>query len=218
LTILKTAPNTVGTKWGKDGWCLKELELFINEASYYREKPDCRWIDGDDGHEPTYTIPGNRLHAVPNHFSIVPGQSLTRQDVTSLVESAVGHAVTQDTTLSWGELDGSVYIDVTRKDRFTYHVDLDLTANLKGDDPEVDMDFDIYFQCRGTQLTVAVRNPKVSIHQGWMPSFEGLLMTHHQPLMDFAAARLRNSIDFRRVNRRVCDVQIDRFGGVNIRF
>ena len=49
-------------KTGTDGWCLKSFELLLNDRSVYSQSfSTCRWIDGNDGHLPSYTVSSSTL-------------------------------------------------------------------------------------------------------------------------------------------------------------
>jgi hypothetical protein len=166
------------SKTGSDGWCLKSFELRINHQSerlppvriYREEFPVCRWIDNNDGHQGSLTVPFSRLREAPSWSGArVPGVVgvIEAAEVVSRVESLVGHHLHYQSRGFWGQSHGKsveIALRVDPRTRREYvHVDLDLAASPN---VEVDIDFDLSITCdpRTVRLVVAVENVSADLN------------------------------------------------------
>jgi hypothetical protein len=169
-------------KVGTDGWCLADFRLLVNEKEVYAENfhslpGGCRWIDGNDGHLPTYTVSHATLRAHPSwqgytepprislDLSAYPQITATlripRDETESRIEGMMGDLI-HGSPAYWGDRHGPRYVEASWAgfgDRLD--VDLDLEASVDyWFDPELDIDFDLRFQARcstdGTQAVVDI--------------------------------------------------------------
>ena len=167
---------TIG-KVGKDGLCLKSLQIRVNGSArpiFSHTFSSAQWIDGDDGHLPTYTFSSATLRAnaywtlSSNGAIVLPPFSVARAALESIIESNVGHYA-QSNALYWGSFFSPRWVELSRvtsdATRHTAHVDLDLAYSLDYlPDPEVDVDFDLVLSCANSQLKIEARNIKVDVN------------------------------------------------------
>lgn len=169
-------------KEGTDAWGIAELSLWVNgakafERTFGETASTCLWIDQGDGYSPSYAISHAELraHALWQAFVEDPPRfrlegidgglraRIPNDEIVSRLESMIGHRI-HNTPLYWGNLHGSEWVEVTRVDDHTLHVDVDLTAEITGPNPEVDMDFDLKLcvECDGDEgmatMTVTTQN------------------------------------------------------------
>lgn len=153
-------------KSGTDGWCIKEVRLFFNESStpvFSHVFPNGQWIDGNDGHSPSYTFSSSTLRAsskwnissgmismcaVPARFSHA---SLVDR-IESMIGDVIGNANSNSHVrkLYWGGKYGSDYVELWRKDADTLEADLDLKYSLDNwTNPDVDVNALFDVSCAG---------------------------------------------------------------------
>src|SRR6185436_7424678 len=67
LPLLSDISRIKIIKYGTDGWCLADFRLLVNGVEVYAEDfhhwtDGCRWLDEDDGHQPSYEVAQDTLH------------------------------------------------------------------------------------------------------------------------------------------------------------
>jgi hypothetical protein len=170
-----------------NGWCIQEFTLLVNGVPIYNQyfgatSSTCHWVDWGDGHSPYYTVSRQTLRAHALWLNYTPpdlaelietGQPLIpREEIESRIESMVGHRI-HDTGAYWGHRYGARYVEATKTDEQTMHIDLDLSADVTlAPDPEVDADFDLQFSLSCSdddklKLDVTMLNPNVSSDFDW---------------------------------------------------
>ncbi len=163
------------SKTGSDGLCLKSFDLLINGKKIFSQnlavgRTPCRWIDGDDGHQPTFSVSRAALRAHPlwqTYTQPFPPLVIPRAELESRIESIVGDRL-HGTKLYWGEISGRA-VEVTRKDDHTVHVDLDLAYDLDNwFDPEVDVDLDMGLACANGKIALTASNVTVHVDANWV--------------------------------------------------
>ena len=97
---------------------------------------------------------------------------IPNDEMVSRIESMVGHS-NHDTQLYWGDIHGSA-VEITSGcpdegvDCKTLHVDLDLAADVNYlPDPEVDIDFDVEFECTEEGVLMATTNIDIDADSDW---------------------------------------------------
>jgi hypothetical protein len=157
-------------KVGTDGWCLADFRLLVNGQPVYQENfhslpGGCRWIDGNDGHQPFHEVPHATLRAnaawqsymEPPFFSldisayplITATVSVPRIETESRIESMMGDLI-HGTQAHWGDRHGPRYVEASWGG-FPQRLDVDLDLEASVDywwDPELDIDFDLKFDAR----------------------------------------------------------------------
>jgi hypothetical protein len=181
-------------KTGTDGWCVAGFGLFVNgvlayDHSFASLPSGCHWIDGNDGHLPTFTVNHSTIRAQlawqqfdqPQRFVLNLSQlplviaevRVPRDETESRVESIIGDVI-HGTELEWGQLYGDRYVEASYQGYGErVHVDLDLDKGSWWFDPEVDIDFDLRYQasCSEDQTEVIVNvttaNLDVNVDYDW---------------------------------------------------
>ena len=166
-------------KQGTDGWCIKKIELLVNNVStpiYRKYYSNCKWIDGNDGHPSSLYIAGSQLRQYSGwkytnqnqgKIWLPPLGNLPGSMFENIVESLFGHMRHVQDDLKgvyWGKKYGSRWVEATGKSGAnpTLHLDLDLAKDVNNFfDPEVDVDFDLVFSCANGRITLELKNPKV---------------------------------------------------------
>ena len=166
-------------KQGTDGWCIKKIEVLVNNVPtpiYRKYYSSCKWIDGNDGHPSSIYISGSQMrqysgwkYTSQNQGKIwlPPLGNLPRDMFENIVESMFGHLrhVNNDLkSLYWGKKYGSRWVEASYKANSnpTIHFDLDLAKDVNNFfDPEVDVDFDLVFSCANGRITLELQNPTV---------------------------------------------------------
>ena len=197
--LLLTNINTISDitrleihKEGTDGWCLHEVELFVNSASTFRQVLDCRWLDGDDGHRPTLTF-NRRDFNFLNAQLLLPGRTLSfsGSGVNSLIESAVGHNIASN-SYYWR---GGRSVSISKVDDTTIRVGLPLKVEIdNATDPNVTINYDVRFSCDNDGRILATVS-RIRIDRGrFIGVGVGIIYDNNPALIDFSAQRLRNSL------------------------
>jgi hypothetical protein len=167
-------------KDGSDGWCLKRVELHVNNRPIFTHDfgTPCLWMDNDNGHRRSTRISGATLH---NHALWrgyrQPGivetarRGLPRDEIESRIEGLVGHLST-NSPVDWGRIYGRP-VEASRKDSRTLHVDLDLMYDTVFD-PEIDVDFDLRITCNAGAYSITVMNVKVDVDSPWYSEILGI--------------------------------------------
>jgi hypothetical protein len=183
LTALATFANVTQIKiekTGTDGWCLKGFELLLNDRSvYYQSFASCRWIDGNDGHLPSYTLASSTLRSSSRWqlYTRPPLSSiavLERAELESLIEGMLGHEMYYN-KLYYGHLYGRA-VEVSKASLAkAIHVDLDLAYDVSWlPDPEVDVDFDLVFSCSTGVIKISLKNLKIKVDSAWYSEVLGV--------------------------------------------
>ena len=190
------------TKDGTNGWCLADFRLLVNEVPVYAENfhhlpGGCRWLDGDDGHQPTYEVAHAtiRAHALwqgyvePQRLDLdVSGLPLVtatlripQSETEQRIEGMIGHTI-HGTEARWGHLYGRAYVEAGQgvtSDR----VDMDLDLEADGlFDPEVDINFDLVYDpaCSANQtqavLGVVTENLPAEVDFDWFAELLSVLV------------------------------------------
>ncbi|HEU0031186.1 MAG TPA: hypothetical protein VFQ53_11175 [Kofleriaceae bacterium] len=189
-------------KYGTDGMCVQQFQLLVNgRVAYDRNfgSATCQWIDGDDGHQPTFTVTHAQLRAAPQfatYASPVPPlyvcpvagggwcMTIPRSELESRIEGMVGNKIWISDDLYWSssQVYGPRAVEVSQGDASTLRVDLDLAGNVPyAPDPEVDIDFDIGVSFEpaggGYDLILDVKNLHVATDFAWWAEALGVLFT-----------------------------------------
>ncbi len=175
---------TIG-KTGDDGWCVQDFTLRVNGFDVFqtdlRASPGgCLWLDTSDGHTNTFTVdhPTLRAHALWSQYRedyalfLLAANGIPNDEVVSRIESIVGDSIHGE-ALYWGHLYGA---GVEARAGCTagaascnvIHVDLDLAADVNNaPDPEVDIDFDLKFECSGGAINITTENVVIDADSSW---------------------------------------------------
>lgn len=162
-------------KSGSDDWCLKGVALLINDETIFEKSfAPCKRATHESvlyvSHEELRAAPAwptYRADLVPADAAdrllrgeTVPILTISRGDLEKRIEGIVGHSIS-GTSLEWGALEGGAYVESTPVDASTVHVDLDFEADVTGDNPWVDVDFDLQFAmaCNGSGIDFTVQTP-----------------------------------------------------------
>lgn len=157
---------------GEDGWCLKRVQLFINDndfplfAKTYNGPGACMDNKG------TFTIPYSDLRNAagwkytPLHRDMwKPPVMISKDMIKSLVECSIGNQLNNISGFAWGTTTGidtrwGECVEYSKVNDSTLHFDLDLQRTLYGPNPEVDVDFDLTFSCRKNKIIMLMKNLK----------------------------------------------------------
>lgn len=189
---------------GNDGVCLKKIELFFNGninpvfSKSYSGSGSC--IDNDTTEmAKNITIQSDELRSSvnwkynsSNDDIWQPLQCISKEMILSMVEAAIGNQITiANNGLAWGSKGGvdtiwGAAVEVNFVDKKTLHFDLDLQKTIKGPNPEIDVDFDLEFNCQNGIITTAVKNVRTGTN--WVGSAEGWLISTGIPMLARAIA------------------------------
>ena len=136
-------------KPGGDAWCVSNVTLLVNDAAVFGTGfgPPCQWLQGSI---PLLQIDHDTLHAHPfwQNYMIDIDTILSPNLATLIIgndqldgriESQVGDAIV-GTDAYWAPPDA---VSVTRWDSQRSKVQIDLKGDVFGDDPHIDIDFDM---------------------------------------------------------------------------
>lgn len=155
---------------GSDGWCLKKVELFLNDNDFpvytktYAGRGQC--MDNNA----SFTISGSELRRnsgwayTSNHLDMWKAPAMISKDmIRSLVECSIGNQLNHRTGFGWGTKSGidtrwGDVVEMNRVNDHTLHFDLDLQRFLNGPNPEVDIDFDLEFICDNGRIKTEMKN------------------------------------------------------------
>jgi hypothetical protein len=161
------------SKTGSDGLCLNSFALIVNGREIYtRTFPGAgHWLDNDSDSAPAYLIFGSAMRSDDAWIAYTqpfPPLTIPRAEMESRIEAMVGDFA-HGNRLYWGHKYGRAYVEVSKKAQTvnTLHVDLDLSADVFGFDPEVDVDFDLEIGCVNSQITLDTKNVKVVVDSDW---------------------------------------------------
>lgn len=157
------------SKRGDDAWCLRALELYVNNDRIFARSypPAGRWLAA--GATRTLTVSGAQLrrNAVWRAYRpSLPPKRLGRAELESRIESAVGNAL-YGSRVTWRRLGGRA-VELERATRMTYRGALHLEARLENwPDPEIHAVFQLAVSCRAGALTVRVRELTFAVDSPW---------------------------------------------------
>jgi hypothetical protein len=184
-------------KDGNDGWCISKVELIINEWSVFSETYNpCIWLDNDDGHDRKHTIRYLSLRGLDGIPAKYPAESvpierrlqdaiiIKNDELVSIIQSEVGNRLIElppkrlvgsniVSSVFWGHFYGDP-VEVTNlggTGSNRLHVDLDLGAEVKGPNPDVDVDFDIVFGCSDGIIRIAIEDIEIKTSSFWTNPF-----------------------------------------------
>jgi hypothetical protein len=161
---------------GDDVWGIEKVELYLNNASSpvfsstYREPIHIN----STGNYPRFLIYTEYQLRSNTFWQRIPSNEALRNPpvpipasmIRSMVESMVGNLLHQqeDHDLYWGNTNGANtvwgdHVEMKRLDGNTLHFDLDLQYEVTGTNPEIDVDFDLYFECKPNgSVSIETRN------------------------------------------------------------
>jgi hypothetical protein len=159
------------SKRGFDAWCLRRVELHVNNGLIFEAHyPGAgRWL----GHTPidrrTLTLSREDLRrnrAWAAYRPSVPPRRIAREEITSRLESAVGHAL-HGQRATWRQVTGRG-IQLERTGHFTYAGMLNLKAKLDNwPDPSIDLAFTLAVSCVSGELRMRVRDLTFAVDSPW---------------------------------------------------
>jgi hypothetical protein len=169
------------SKTGSDGWCVKRLELYVNnhrEALFDRGFARCVSLDNAAGARLHYTIGYRDLRDRREwQFSnasvgLLASYEVLEEETVRRIHAAVGHNL-HGTRGYWGQTHGRGSVELERKVRRTSNertgvvltelleVDLDVAGTGPGPDPEIDVNFDLVVSCTPREIKFSIQNVRV---------------------------------------------------------
>jgi len=192
---LESGRGIVIEKEGNDGLCLEGLTLLVDgqplyEQSFSGTAAGCQWIDGDDGHQPSFAVSHATLRAHPlwrTYVPTYPVNGVTAEDIELRLESVFGWLVGADPGAEWGQPHAGEYVEVERVDRNTVRASVHLSPATVRDadpsipDPQIELSFELHFEfidaltitSEGRELEVTVRDLHVEPSFAWDPEVAG---------------------------------------------
>lgn len=169
----------IGTR-GDDVWGVKKVELYINNSSspvFSKTFTSSQRINGTGNWQRKIVFTHDVLRQNPYWQTIAtdekikkPQPLITADVIKTMVESMLGNMLhhkgqgkvawgdTKYINTVWGD-----HVEMKRKDGNTLSFDLDLQANITGQNPEVDVDFDLEFDCTASgYISIKTANVKTS--------------------------------------------------------
>lgn len=169
----------IGMK-GDDVWGVKKVELYLNNSTnpvFSKTFSSSQRINGAGNWQRKIVFSHAELRNNTYWKNIAtdekikkPSPLITADAIKSMVESMVGNMLhykaqgkvgwgdTKYINTVWGD-----HVEMKRKDGNTLSFDLDLQANITGPNPEVDVDFDLVFECTSDgKLLIKTENVKSS--------------------------------------------------------
>jgi hypothetical protein len=177
------------SKTGTDGLCIRSLELLLNNRSIFLRDFGAAgfFLDGG-GAEVAVSSSGADMRASTrwiNYQMPFPPLVIPRAEMESRVESMAGTAIF-GTPAHWGHLKNTRFVEATRVNASTLHLDLDAFVDtlqamsmISGFDllaevlsffgvvppnPDLDVDFDLGVSCSANQMSFAVANASVNVN------------------------------------------------------
>jgi hypothetical protein len=168
----------IGAK-GDDVWGVQKVELYLNNSTipvFSHTFPESSRINGAGNWSRAIQFGTDKLRTNPHWQTIATNEALKKPPVPvpyamirSMVESMIGNQMhhRSDNNLSWGNTSGANtvwgdHVEGNRVDGNTLHFDLDLEYEVTGVNPEIDVDFDLYFECTpGGAIRIKSQNIKV---------------------------------------------------------
>jgi hypothetical protein len=111
-----------------------------------------------------------RSHPLWQGFQAPPRpERITRSAIESRIEAIVGNWIQSSDMYKWGHLYGPRYVEVTPRDAWSIHVDVDLTRIYDNwPNGEADLDFDLRFSCANGRLSVSVPAVYIAEHSPYL--------------------------------------------------
>jgi hypothetical protein len=159
------------SKTGSDVWCLRRLELYVNNGLIFERSyaPSGRWLSSARRDHGALSIPGGQLRRNPNWAAYrpsLPPDRIARSEIESRIESAVGNAL-HGQKVTWRRLRGSA-LELARASRLSYSGELGLELKLDNwPDPQIDASFRLAISCREGRLTMRVRELRLDVDSPW---------------------------------------------------
>jgi PLAT/LH2 domain len=160
---------------GDDGICFKKIQLYINDNDvpvFVKEYPGRGNCIDNNG---SFIIPEEELrgffdwkYTVAHKDMWRAPEVISKDMIKSLVECAIGNQMNYTTAgFAWGTASGiptlwGDAVEVNKVNNNTLHFDLDLQRALVGPNPEVDVDFDVVFNCNNGVIETRIDNLKTS--------------------------------------------------------
>lgn len=201
ITMLRIFKNKT------DAICVKSMTLLINKRAIFSEvfgntSGTCLWLDNGDGHPSSFTASSATLRAHASWKGFIQPAvptTLTRTELESRIAGAVGDRI-KTNALMWGDAGYNLFgrgVEVTPKSAKSVHVDLDLAYNLPGPyNPEVDVDFDLVFSCKGGKITAKAKNYDAHLDSLVYDYLKNLLPVWGPKLLDaLTGSALKGMID-----------------------
>ena len=161
---------------GTDGWCVKSIEILVNDVNvpvFSKSFRTCQWLDGNDHDGPTLYFSGSNLRKHPgwkytskNKAIWLPPSIIKRATLEQMVESYVGHMMNTNPDmkkLEFGKKYGRAYVEAKKVSANKLHFDLDL-AYHKGIDFETDVDFDLVVKCSNNKINLKAESVKAKLN------------------------------------------------------
>ena len=159
---------------GNDGWCVKSVELLINDVTtpvYTKKFKSCHWLDGNGKGGPSLYITGKQLrksaswkYTSKNKNMWLPPFLIKRATMEAMVESYIGHMMNYDKEMrkfEFGKKHGRAYVEAKKVGPNKLHFDLDLKYKINNaPDPEIDVDFDLVVNCHNKQINMSAQSVK----------------------------------------------------------
>lgn len=212
------------SKTGTDGLCLTSFALIVNGREIYtRTFPGAgHWLDNDGDSAPGYLIFGSAMRSDDAWIAYTqpfPPLTIPRAEMESRIEAMVGDFA-HGNRLYWGHKYGRAYVEVSKKAQTvsTLHADLDLSADVFGFDPEVDVDFDIEIGCVNGQITLDTKNVKVVVDSDWYAEILSLgIYEFIDNYVNGKLAQALKGLDFGQIiNVPFCPrIEVDNDGNIN---
>ena len=165
------------TKSGNDGWAVSRVEIRVNGFVIFAKDLGTRWIDGNNGHQPTLNFTSSQLRNGGRwNFNIspnihIPPLTISKKDLVSMVEGFVGNYIRYipSEDVQWGSTSGvntlwGPAVEATYRNSQTLTFDLDLQVARTGPNPELDIDFDLVVSCTNGKVQISVENAKANIN------------------------------------------------------
>ena len=157
---------------GNDGWCVKSVELLVNDVKtpvFSKNYKSCHWLDGDGKKGPSLYITGKELrkssswkYTNKNKSIWLPPFLIKRATIEAMVESYVGHMMNAEKemrNLEFGKKFGRAYVEAKKAGSNRLQFDLDLKYKINNaPDPEIDVDFDLVVNCQNKQISMSAQS------------------------------------------------------------
>ncbi|MEI9946141.1 MAG: PLAT/LH2 domain-containing protein [Chitinophagaceae bacterium] len=164
---------------GDDVWGIKKVELYINNSgqpifSEMFTQPSRVNGTGNWARKISFSHQKLRLNSSWKNIATDekiknPSPLIEAATIRSMIESMVGNMIHHEANgkLSWGDTDGinTVWGDHVeiKANGNVLNIDLDLEANVTGTNPEIDVKFDLVFECQPDgRILIKTENVKIS--------------------------------------------------------
>jgi hypothetical protein len=159
---------------GNDGWCVKSVELLINDIKtpvFTKKYKSCHWLDGNSDKGPSLYITGKELrkssswkYTSKNKAIWLPPMLIKRTTMEQMVESYIGHMMNDNKdmrNLEFGKKYGRAYVEAKKagSNRLKFDIDLKYKVN-NAPDPAVDVDFDLVVKCHNNKIQLKAESVK----------------------------------------------------------